>query len=53
MCPVGSTHILNPPKYLKDLQHSDFLDPSAASEGTEESAAKWRRLNVNTQVIIY
>lgn len=38
LCPLGSTHIITPPKYLKELQHQDFLDPNAAPEGTEEPA---------------
>uniref|UniRef100_A0A3P9PSY2 Syntaxin binding protein 1b n=1 Tax=Poecilia reticulata TaxID=8081 RepID=A0A3P9PSY2_POERE len=29
---IGSTHILTPPRYLKDLQHPDFLDPNALPE---------------------
>lgn len=36
---AGSTHILTPPKYLKDLQHADFLDPSAAAEEPEVPTA--------------
>uniref|UniRef100_A0A671S384 Syntaxin-binding protein 1-like n=1 Tax=Sinocyclocheilus anshuiensis TaxID=1608454 RepID=A0A671S384_9TELE len=29
---IGSTHTITPVKYLKHLQHQDFLDPNAAPE---------------------
>lgn len=29
---IGSTHTITPIKYLKHLQHQDFLDPNAAPE---------------------
>uniref|UniRef100_A0A672L1S7 Syntaxin-binding protein 1 n=1 Tax=Sinocyclocheilus grahami TaxID=75366 RepID=A0A672L1S7_SINGR len=29
---IGSSHIITPVKYLKHLQHQDFLDPNAAPE---------------------
>lgn len=37
---VGGTNILTPPKYLKELQHPDFLDPNATPEGAEEPVTK-------------
>lgn len=39
---TGSTHTITPIKYLKHLQHPDFLDPNAAPEDQLPAEDKWR-----------
>ncbi len=40
---LGSTHIITPVKYLKHLQHQDFLDPNAAPEDQLPEEDNWWR----------
>lgn len=49
---TGSTHTITPIKYLKHLQHPDFLDPNAAPEDQLPAEDKWQIQETRSDLLL-